>query len=82
MKVPKELSDRIRENIDNMEGFTLRQSEVARLASLGFSNREVGELLDMNENTVKAHLHLVMKKLAVKNRAEMVLRLMMEKKEI
>ena len=45
-----------------------REWEVARLASIGVSNKGIGRVLNIAEGTVKVHLHNIMQKLGVKNR--------------
>lgn len=46
-----------------------RESEIARLASEGFSNRQIGEKLFISENTVKKHLKGIFEKLGVTSRS-------------
>lgn len=46
-----------------------REEEIARLASEGFSNRQIGERLFISENTVKKHLKGVFEKLGVGSRS-------------
>ena len=46
-----------------------REEEIARLASEGFSNRQIGEKLFISENTVKKHLKGVFEKLGVSSRS-------------
>lgn len=48
---------------------TERETEIARLASEGFSNKQIGEKLFISENTVKKHLKGVFEKLGVKSRS-------------
>lgn len=50
---------------------TTREYEIAELASLGCSNREIGEHLDVTIGTVKGHLSKVFSKLGVRNRTEL-----------
>ena len=45
-----------------------REWEVARLASIGVSNKGIASVLNVAEGTVKVHLHRIMQKLGVKNR--------------
>lgn len=52
---------------------TPRQSGVLALVSLGCSNRVIADVLDMRENTVKAHVKQIMRKLAVENRTQAAL---------
>lgn len=46
-----------------------RESEIAQLASEGFSNRQIGEKLFISENTVKKHLKGIFEKLGVSSRS-------------
>lgn len=46
-----------------------REEEIARLASEGLSNRQIGEKLFISENTVKKHLKGVFEKLGVGSRS-------------
>lgn len=52
---------------------TRRQRDVLALISLGMSNREIADSLDMCENTVKAHVKQVMRKLRAENRTQAAL---------
>lgn len=49
---------------------TGRQREILALVAEGFSNREIAEKLDLSENTVKVHVHAVLKMLGAKNRTQ------------
>lgn len=53
---------------------TAREYDVLRLVASGHTNAEIGELLGLSVNTVKAYLHNVMHKLAARNRAQMITR--------
>ena len=50
---------------------TAREYEVAELASLGCTNREIGEHLGVTIGTVKCHLSAVYGKWGVRNRTEL-----------
>ncbi len=52
---------------------TPRQRQVLTFLSQGQSNREIAESLDMCENTVKAHVKQIMRKLSVENRTQAAL---------
>lgn len=54
---------------------TPRETEVAKLASQGLSNREIGLALFLSKKTVEGHLHSTMRKLGVTSRAELAGRL-------
>lgn len=49
-----------------------REEEIARLASEGLSNRQIGEKLFISENTVKKHLKGVFEKLGVGSRSLLI----------
>ena len=51
---------------------TLRESEILKHVSTGNSNREIGKLLFISEQTVKAHLRHIMDKLGAGDRAHAV----------
>jgi DNA-binding CsgD family transcriptional regulator len=48
--------------------FTEREREVLHLFVSGYSNREIGEALSIEERTVKMHVAKLMRKAGVKNR--------------
>ena len=52
---------------------TPREREIIDLVSLGLSNKEVGRHLDLQEGTVKVHLHNIYTKIGVSNRTALVL---------
>lgn len=58
---------------ENFPMLTPRQRDVLVLLSLGRSNREIADSLDMCENTVKAHVKQVMRKLQADNRTQAAL---------
>ena len=47
---------------------TERENEIARLAALGLSNKEIGKRLYISENTVKTQLKSVFTKLGINSR--------------
>jgi LuxR family maltose regulon positive regulatory protein len=51
------------------EGFSSRELEVLRELCNGRSNKTIGQLLDLSENTVKFHLKRIFKKLGADSRA-------------
>jgi two-component system, NarL family, response regulator LiaR len=53
-------------------GLTERESELLALLPSGVTNRELGGLLFVSENTVKTHLRSLYSKLGVRNRAQAV----------
>jgi DNA-binding CsgD family transcriptional regulator len=53
------------------DDLTERESQIARLAAAGFSNRRIGEQLYISHRTVGYHLGKVFTKLGVDNRAQL-----------
>lgn len=45
-----------------------RETEISQLAAEGFSNKEIGEILFISENTVKTQLKSIFKKLEINSR--------------
>jgi DNA-binding NarL/FixJ family response regulator len=62
------------ESLDIPDRLTRREIEVLRLVAGGFSNREIGEALDMSEGTVKNHTSSILSKLGVRDRTRAVLK--------
>lgn len=56
------------------EPLTARETEVLRLLSGGYSNREIAEAMFLAEGTVKNHVSAVLLKLGVRDRTRAVLR--------
>jgi tripartite-type tricarboxylate transporter receptor subunit TctC len=52
---------------------TSREREIVDLISLGLSNKEVGRQLDLQEGTVKVHLHNIYTKIGIANRTALAL---------
>jgi len=50
--------------------FTSRQEEVLRLLQRGRSNREIGEALNLSEETIKSHVTVILRTLGVKTRLQ------------
>jgi DNA-binding NarL/FixJ family response regulator len=63
-------SDWRRKNGAGYTQLTGRQREILAFVAEGFSNREIAEKLDLSENTVKVHVHAVLKMLGAKNRTQ------------
>jgi two-component system nitrate/nitrite response regulator NarL len=51
-------------------GLSTREREVLRFLARGDTNKEIAAHLDISENTVKAHLKSILRKLGVGNRVE------------
>ncbi|MEN8198117.1 MAG: response regulator transcription factor, partial [Pseudomonadota bacterium] len=58
---------------ENFPTLTPRQRHVLALLSQGLTNRDIASSLDMCENTVKAHVKQVMRKLSADNRTQAAL---------
>jgi RNA polymerase sigma factor (sigma-70 family) len=56
------------------EKLTDRESEILRLMSGGYSNREIAEALGISEGTVKNHVSNILSKLGVRDRTRAVLK--------
>jgi two-component system NarL family response regulator len=57
---------------DHALPLTLRQAEVVSLLAAGKSTREVAQALGVTPRTVQVHIGLIMKKLGVTNRLQIV----------
>jgi len=66
---PRRLADGKDAETENVLGLTPREKQVLAAISHGCSNLEIARRLDMQEGTVKTHLHAIFRKLAVPNRA-------------
>jgi len=62
------------EHIDGA-ALTKRQADVARAIKQGKANKLIAHELQMSENTVKVHVHNILKKLQVTNRTEAALKM-------
>jgi len=51
-----------------IQNLTSKEREVMRLVSEGLSNKEIGQLMGLEEGTIKTHLHHVYEKTGLKNR--------------
>jgi DNA-binding NarL/FixJ family response regulator len=56
-----------------LDGVTPREREVLRLITRGFSNAEIEQLLHLSRHTVKTHIGHLISKLAVRDRAQLVI---------
>ncbi len=54
------------------EPLTSRQEEVLALIGEGKSDEEIGEILHLADSTVRSHIHHIIQRLGVKNRAQAV----------
>jgi DNA-binding NarL/FixJ family response regulator len=56
------------------EQLTLRETEILRLMTGGYSNREIASALQLSEGTVKNHVSNILGKLGVRDRTRAVLK--------
>lgn len=57
---------------ENKGNLSDRESEVLRLIAFGYSNKEIGEKLDLSVKTVEAHKANAMRKLGISSRIDIV----------
>jgi two-component system NarL family response regulator len=69
--LPKGVAARLRENHSGAH-LTRREDEILDLLGKGLSNRELGQVLGVAEDTIKTHLKSLFRKLDVSDRAEAV----------
>lgn len=72
MALPADADDAPRA-INNNQALTVRQLQVLREMAKGLSNRQIGEVLQVTEGTVKLHVTAIFRLLRVTNRTEAVL---------
>ena len=54
------------------QSLTARQKEILRLVAQGYTNREIGERLEISVRTVEVHRFNLMRRLRVKNVAQLL----------
>ena len=69
--LPKSVATRLGENCSG-SSLTRREGEILDLLGKGLSNRELGQVLGISEETIKTHLKGLFRKLDVSDRAEAV----------
>ena len=72
MYVNSDLARRVAEDGASPDDLTDREREVLRHLALGESNKAIGEVLCVSEETVKTHVGHILGKLGVENRAQAV----------
>ena len=60
--------------LDSPDHLTERETEILRLMSAGYSNKEIARALDVAEGTVKNHVSNILSKLGVRDRTRAVLK--------
>ena len=58
--------------INDGQALTARQKEILRLVAQGFTNREIGDRLDISVRTVEVHRFNLMRRLRVRNVAQLL----------
>ena len=58
----------------DVEVLTPRQSDILRLVSIGHTNREIAEMLEISVRTVEVHRFNLMRRLNVRNVAQLLRR--------
>jgi len=58
---------------DELRQLSAREREVAEMVALGMSNKEIAQMADITEPTVKSHLKTVYEKLGVSTRLELAI---------
>jgi len=68
-KILQEFS-RLQKSAPPVSPLSDRETEILRLVAEGLTNKEIGVSLSISDNTVKNHLHNILEKLHLHNRAE------------
>ena len=71
VKTP-DVKGRVREKKDEGFSLTTRQKEILKLVALGHTNREIGEQLHISVRTVEVHRFNLMRRLRVRNVAQLL----------
>ena len=62
--------DSVKPPVNPLDDLSRREEDILKLVALGKSNREVGEVLELQEKTVKHYMTSILQKLQVRNRVE------------
>ena len=77
---PLSLADRLLADLTTQrrldDPMTAREREVAGLVTQALSNRQIAERPVLSERTVESHVHNILTKLGMTNRAELIARLL------
>jgi len=68
----QDLKDTARDKKDDAFSLTTRQKEILKLVALGHTNREIGQQLDISVRTVEVHRFNLMRRLRVRNVAQLL----------
>ena len=71
VKTP-DVKKHVREKKDEGFSLTTRQKEILKLVALGHTNREIGEQLHISVRTVEVHRFNLMRRLRVRNVAQLL----------
>ncbi|MGA7634387.1 MAG: response regulator transcription factor [Terriglobales bacterium] len=63
-------------------GLTRREQELVGLIRHGLSNKEIGSRINLSEQTVKNHIHRILRKVGVNDRLEIAERCQLESEEV
>ena len=67
---PHNIPENIRERLPRL---TRRERQVMELLGQGYANREIAEMLDLREGTVRIYVHRVIRQLGLRNRVDVAL---------
>ena len=68
--VARRRRDSVKPPVNPLDDLSRREEDILKLVALGKSNREVGEVLELQEKTVKHYMTSILQKLQVRNRVE------------
>jgi DNA-binding NarL/FixJ family response regulator len=66
------LPEMLRSHIPDLQPLTSRETDMLNMVLKGATNREIAEMSNISERTVKTHLYRVYRKLKVKSRAKAI----------
>jgi two-component system, NarL family, response regulator len=67
--IPRDIAARLAERMMRTE-LTARELEILRVLAKGLTNKQIGKVLSISQNTVKNHVNSVIEKLEVSDRTE------------